>query len=161
MQGYGRSDGYPTEKGIYNDGQTVYDYVVNKLDYKPDNIVLLGRSLGSTVAVDVASHNNIGRLILVSPVSSGKEVAKITPFSPISFIALNCFDNKSKIKKVNCPVMIIHGKNDRTIPIVMGQSLYEEAELPKKMVDVDSANHIDLSTTYKQKYLKEIVGFMR
>ncbi|MDH3348266.1 MAG: alpha/beta hydrolase [Desulfobulbaceae bacterium] len=159
-RGYGKSQGVPSEEGIYIDGMSSLKYVTNQLGFSLNNVIIMGRSIGSTVAINTAQHLNIKGLILVSPLTSGRDHAKVTGLGAVSFLAGNAFDNISKIKKVLCPVLIIHGTLDQVIPFEMGKKLYEIANKDKKFVELEGAGHNYLSTKYKQSYWLPIYEFV-
>jgi len=76
-RGYGKSEGKPTEEGVYRDGEAAYDYLVREHKIPAEQIVVLGQSLGTTVAVDVASKKPVGAVILEAGFPSAKRVAQV------------------------------------------------------------------------------------
>ncbi|MBW2363141.1 MAG: alpha/beta hydrolase [Deltaproteobacteria bacterium] len=72
-RGYGLSEGRPSERGVYRDGATGLAHLVGKLGFSPEEVVIFGRSIGSAVAVHLAQERNLGGLILVSPLTSGRD----------------------------------------------------------------------------------------
>ena len=126
-RGYGKSQGVPSEEGLYIDGKSSLRYVTDQLGFSLNNVIVLGRSIGSTVAINTAQNLNINGLILVAPLTSGRDHANATGLGAVSFLAGNAFDNKSKIKNILCPVLIIHGTRDQVIPFDMGKKIYEMA----------------------------------
>ena len=159
-RGYGKSQGRPSERGLYVDGEAAFKYSVVDLGFSAGRIFVLGRSIGTSVAIDVARQKNIGGLILVSPLTSGAEMAEAAGLGFISFIAADAFNNIGKISDVRCPVLIIHGNKDGTIPFSMGRSVYRKVKSPKKLVEIQGAGHNDLSTRHAESYWPPICRFL-
>jgi len=144
FRGYGKSSGKISEKGLYIDGQTAYDYLV-KSGFKQENIIIYGRSIGCGIAVDLASHNKSKALILEAPFTSFKKLANhIVPFLFPSLFLNYSLDNLSKINKVNTPLLIIHGKKDGLIPFRFGEALYKEYKGTKEFLAISEGTHNDL-----------------
>lgn len=138
-RGYGTSAGRASERNAYEDIEAAYKYLVGELASSPDQIIALGRSVGGAVAVHLACREKLAGLIL--------EGSFITAFRVITRIPLLPFDkfrNIDKIKKVQCPVLIIHGKDDRVVPFWHGEKLFKMANEPKLKFWVDGAGHNDL-----------------
>lgn len=138
-RGYGTSSGRASEKNAYKDIDAVYEYLVKQLNVSADRIIAHGRSVGAAVAVDLASRRKLAGLIIESSfVSAFRAVTRIrvAPFDK--------FNNIDKIKKVECPVLIIHGKDDRIIGLWHSEKLFESANEPKLKFWVDGAGHNNL-----------------
>ena len=138
-QGYGTSSGQPSEKNAYKDIDAAYEYLVKQLNVSADRIIAHGRSVGAAVAIDLASRRKLAGLIVESSfVSAFRAVTRIriTPFDK--------FNNIDKIKKVKCPVLMIHGKDDRIIGLWHSEKLFEAANKPKLKFWVDGAGHNNL-----------------
>lgn len=137
-QGYGTSRGRPSETKAYQDIEAAYKYITNQLNIPPDRIIAMGRSIGSAVATHLAAKYQIAGLILESPPTSAFRVITRIPLLPI-----DKFNNFRNIKKIGCPVLIIHGTDDRIIPIWHGRKLFEKANEPKFNLWVENAGHND------------------
>ena len=160
-RGYGRSQGSPSEKGIYIDGKSALKYATNELGFTLEQVYILGRSIGTTVAINTAQRKNIAGLILVTPLTNGKGFAKASGLGFVSFLAGNSFNNIEKIPEIICPVLIIHGNKDRVLPFEMGVKIYGEIKTEKKFVKIEGAGHNDLSFKYKSIYWDSILEFIR
>lgn len=114
--GYGIYRGTPTSEDILRDAETVFDYLVYEFSIKPKDIILIGRSIGTGAATHLASCRNVGSLILVSGCTSVKAAVKDYAGRIARLFFEERFDNLEKIKKVTCPVLIIHGLLDKLIP---------------------------------------------
>lgn len=135
-RGYGKSKGSPSERGLYLDAKSAYDYLRSKEGISKDTIILFGESLGGSVAIDLAGREEIKAIIVESTFSSAKDMAKrIYPFIPSFFITSN-FDSVKKIKDIRVPKLIIHSIDDEIVPFDLGQRLFEAAPLPKEFLKI-------------------------
>jgi fermentation-respiration switch protein FrsA (DUF1100 family) len=150
-QGYGTSEGKPTEKNTYDDITAAYDYLTETLGTRPERILVLGRSIGSGPSVWLAAQRPVGGLILEGAFTSTVRVVfrvPILPFDP--------YDNLGRIGQVRCPILSIHGRQDRVIPFALGQALFARANEPKMSLWVDGADHNDLLDVAGEAYWKAI-----
>jgi len=163
-RGYGRSDGEVTDEWALNaDGEAAYNYLLNERGVKPERLVFYGMSLGTTVAIDVASRKPVGALIIESGLSSAQEMgAHALPFVPglIRKLAKNRFESSRKIASVNCPVLVTHGTDDRTIPVAQGRNLFESAKEPKQLIIIEGGGH-NLAGEKGETYSNQVVEFIR
>lgn len=144
-RGFGKSEGSPSEEGIYEDAFSAYHYLINDKHFNEKNLYILGRSIGTTAAIHIAQHKDIGGLVLISPLSSGKEMAGEMGLGFLSWVAAYSFDNIGKAKNIKSPVLIIHGDRDGTTPIQMGKKVYQELpEKTKELIIVQGGGHNDL-----------------
>ena len=159
-RGYGKSPGSPSEKGLYTDGKGALKYAKENLGFQNDKIYIFGRSIGTTVAINTTVDQNIKGLILVSPLTTGKEQAQSTALNSFSFLAGDSFDNRSKVESLKCPVLVVHGTHDEIIPFAMGEEIYNKLESEKSFSKIDGAGHNDLSSKYKMQYWESIYKFI-
>ncbi|MDX1554868.1 MAG: alpha/beta hydrolase [Xanthomonadales bacterium] len=125
-RGYGESTGTPSEAGIYTDGEAAWNYLVNERAIEPSRIVVFGRSLGAVVAARVASQATPGALIIESGFTSGVEMAKrIYWFLPARLITRLEFPLVDFARGVDCPVLVIHSRDDEIIPFELGEAIFE------------------------------------
>lgn len=155
-QGYGTSGGSPTEENAYAAIDVAYEYLVEEKQIDPDRIILHGRSLGGGVAVDLASRKPVGGLILESTFTTAFRVVTRYPILPF-----DKFDNIKKIEKVTCPVLVIHGTDDWTIPSYHGRLLFETANEPKQSLWVEGAGHNNVVYTNEKLYADTIKSFVQ
>lgn len=140
-RGFSGSSGKPSENGLRIDGLSAYDWLI-KNNYKPDEIIIHGHSLGSGVATYVASQRPAKFLALEAPFISALKLAQEKyPFFPIKLLMRNKFENDINIKKVNIPVLIAHGDKDTIIPYRHGKTLCETANFPKKFIGFKGSDH--------------------
>jgi uncharacterized protein len=136
-RGFAGLDGVPTERSLELDARVAYDYVRSGLHVPPDRIIIYGWSLGSAVAVDLASHVDESALILEgAPASLVAVGQRRYPFMPIRLVMRNPFESIAKIRDVDSPVLFLHSPEDEVIPFDEGQRLYDAAQQPKTFVGV-------------------------
>jgi uncharacterized protein len=132
-RGYGRSDGSPSEAGVLADGRAAQQWLAERTKKKPAEIVLMGRSLGAAVAVDLAVKNGARGLILQNASTSIPDAAaRIYWFVPVRWLMKNRYDSLSKIGRYHGPLLASHGTADNLVPIDLGRKLFEAAGGPQK-----------------------------
>ena len=115
-RGFGKSTGKRTQQAMKDDVQAVYDRIKSNVDEK--YIVVYGRSLGTGLATKIASVNNPRLLVLACPYYSiSNNVKRYLPFVPIGLVLRFSMPTHKWMKYVKCPIKIIHGTNDRVIPM--------------------------------------------
>ena len=155
-RGYGTSTGTPSEEGIYRDGQAALHHIIEKKGFDRGQIYLLGRSIGSTVAVEIAQKMALAGVILVTPLTTAKAVAKANGLGIFSSLAGDAFNNSRKISELRAPLLIIHGTRDEIIPFRLGRQLFDQAVVPKEFVAIEGAGHNDINLAAAGRYWKAI-----
>jgi fermentation-respiration switch protein FrsA (DUF1100 family) len=153
-RGYGTSSGMPSEKNAYKDIEAAYGYLVGQMQCPPSRIIAMGRSVGAAVAMHLACRKKLAGLILEGPF--------VTAFRVVTYIPLLPFDkfrNVDKIKKAQCPVLVIHGRDDSVVPFWHGEKLFKTANEPKLNLWVDGAGHNDVLTVAGNRYWAVIEDF--
>lgn len=143
-RGYSGNGGSPTEDGLYDDGRAALRFLAAK-GIKAENVAIYGESLGSGVAVQVATEARVGALVLEAPYSSIADVAQERFFYlPVKVLLRDHFESIRKIGRVTAPVLIVHGERDAVIPVEFGKKLFRAARAPKTGRFIDRAGHNDL-----------------
>ena len=143
-RGYAGNPGSPTEEGFYNDGRGAVAWLKEK-GYDPDRLALYGESLGSGVAVQLATEIRPKYLIVHSGFNSAVDVALRTySMLPARLLMKDRYDNKSKIGQVKSDLLVIHGDKDTMIPLSFAQDLFDAANEPKTFVTIKNAGHNSL-----------------
>ena len=158
-RGYGLSDGKPSEEGIYLDARAALSFLVDQQGIKPDSIFLFGRSIGSAPAIDLARDHDFAGLILVTPLSSGKDAARNAGMSYVAPFIGNPFNNKEKIAGLTFPILIIHGDSDEVLPIEMGMALERSAKAPTRLAIIPGAGHNNIINNYKSIFYGHVKSF--
>lgn len=143
-RGYGKSTGAYSENGFYTDAQAAYDMLKKKFPKAP--ITVYGRSIGTGIAAHLASKNPVDRLVLESPYYSIADIAKhIFPILPYDIILSYKFPTAAYLKKVNCPVFIVHGSADDVIPLKSCLKIQRELGEKVNLTIVSEGAHNNLS----------------
>lgn len=144
-RGYGKSGGSPSEAGILADGDAAQKWLAQRTGLQPANVVLMGRSLGGCVAVDLAAKNGARGLILQNTTTSMPEAAaRIYWFLPVRWLMRNRYDSLSKIARYHGPLLQSHGTADDLIPYAIGQQLFAAAPSPaKQFFTIEGRGHND------------------
>ncbi len=140
-RGYASSGGSPSQAALFSDALEIFDW----LRERTDNIVIHGESLGTGVAAYLAAERPARALILEAPYTAALDIAAATyPWLPVSWLMRDPFPTREHIRRVDEPVLIVHGTEDRVIPVEHGRRLYEAAGDPKQLAIVEGAGHSDL-----------------
>ena len=152
-RGYGKSEGAPSEQGLYRDADAACAYLVERRGIPEGRIILYGESLGGGVAIHAAQNRGLKAVITEEAFSSVRDMAGLVyPFIP-RFMVANKFDSLSKIKNVTCPKLIIHSTNDEIVPFSLGERLYNAASPPKKLHKIRGSHNtafLDSEEEYKE-----------
>jgi len=152
--GYGTSEGSPSVADTISAIEAVYGYLISK-GMKPDHMIMWGRSVGGGPSTELAKRYPIAGLILESTFVSAFRV-----LTHYAILPIDKFKNIEKIDKINCPLMVIHGTADRTVPFWHGQALYKQAKKPKSALWVESAGHNDVDSIAGKEYWEAIGNFI-
>jgi fermentation-respiration switch protein FrsA (DUF1100 family) len=146
-RGYGKSSGEISEKGFYIDAETAYSHLLEARGYKPANIMIYGRSVGTGVAVELASRHTPKVLVLESPYTSLGALAneKLPFFFPSLYLRFQ-FNNLKKIGTISCPVVLLHGTKDELVPPAHSQKLMKAIKGEKKLFLIEGGGHNDLNS---------------
>ncbi len=143
-RGYGGNRSAPNEQGLIADGRAALDFLADR-GVGPAHTVLLGESLGSAVAVSLASERDVAAIILEAPFTSAADVGQQAfPLLPVKLLIADRFDTLGRIGRVGAPLLIIHGEKDRVVPVAHGRRLLAAAQAPKHGVFLSGAGHNDL-----------------
>ena len=142
-RGYGGSGGSPSEAANVADGGLAYEALRN--DGVPaSDIVVYGESLGSGVAVQVAANHEVGGLVLDAPYTSIVDVAALSyPWLPVRPFMFDRYETVNHLPDVTAPLLVLHGEEDRVIPVSMGRAVYDAALAPKEIATFPRAGHSD------------------
>lgn len=164
-RGYGRSEGRPSERGLYLDAEAAIEYLIEQRGVDPTaELVLFGRSLGVGVAVEMAARYPTRAVILESGFPSVREMAHraypILPTGLILTLVEARYDSISKIGDVSAPVMVLHGDRDEIVPFELGQELFEAATEPKTFYRIRGAGHNDTHQVGEEPYYQALRDFV-
>ena len=154
-RGYGSSTGRPSTLRAKADATAAYHWLVNEKGVDPRKIISQGRSLGGGVAVWLAAHHPVGGVITEISFASVFRVKtrwKLLPWDK--------FDSLKLIKRVRCPVLVIHGTADRVIPVWHGKKVFEAAPEPKACLWIPEGKHFDYAYVDEERYIGTIRNFI-
>jgi len=143
-RGYGESTGSPSETGLVADAESAYDWLAAK-GIPADRIVLVGESLGTGVAIQLASRRPVAALVLEAPFTSAVDVARLSYWwLPVSLLMKDQFHSLDLVPNLNVPFLVVHGTADGIVPFKMGERLYAAAREPKEFVAVSDGTHVSI-----------------
>ncbi len=175
-RGYGMSDGEPSEEGFARDAEAAYRWLEER--FQKSNTaprrrgeqnrnrfvkVLFGRSMGGAVAARLAARCSPDALILECAPSSIADIAKrISPwcYMPIERFIINPFDTESYVKKVSCPLLVMHSENDETVPYECAERILKAANDPKRFYSIPNASHNFADTVNPAGYYGALADFL-
>lgn len=136
-RGYGRSQGRPSEAGIYLDVEAAWRHLTRERSIAPSQIILFGRSLGAAVAAHQAALHTPAALIIESCFTSVPEMAaELYPFLPVRLLCRLRYNVLQQLQQVSCPVLVLHSPEDEIIPFRHGRALYAAANEPKQFLEL-------------------------
>jgi hypothetical protein len=140
-RGYGKSEGRPSEEGLYMDARAAWDYLTKARGIPASQVVIFGKSLGGAIGIDLATKVEACGLVVQSSFTSIADMAgEILPFVP-TFVIRTKMDSLSKIATVSCPKLFIHSQADEIVPYRLGRRLFDAARPPKQFYEVKGAPH--------------------
>jgi len=142
-RGFAGSSGAPSEKALIADARLAYDYLL-KQGVRPEDIVVFGESLGTSVATQLAASVKVGALILESPFTSAANVGALRyPFLPVRYLMKDQYRSNQFISSITVPVLVVHGGRDEVVPLAMGRQMFKLANAPKEFILLPEAGHND------------------
>jgi len=151
-RGYGQSAGKPTEQGTYGDARAAYNWLTQTKGIPADRIIILGRSLGGSIAANLATQVPEAGLVVESAFTSFAEIgAKFYPYMPVRLFARYKYNTRQSLTRVHCPVLVVHSRDDKLIPFAFGRRLFEAANEPKQFLDV-VGGHNDAYLVSRARY---------
>jgi hypothetical protein len=140
-RGYGRSDGTPSEEGTYLDAEAAWDYLVRQEKTAPAEIIVFGRSLGGAIAAQLAARVTPRACVLESAfTSAGDMAADMYPLFPARLLCRFDYDTEAAVRRIRCPLLIIHSPEDDIVPFDHGRRLFAAAGEPKTFLRIHG-NH--------------------
>ena len=162
-RGYGKSEGaFPSEKTVYEDAEGAWDYLRSR-GIDPANVVIYGHSLGAAIAIELALHHpEAGGLIAESAFTSIPDMAKLKPlYALLPTQLLNQqFDSIRKVRRLQLPVLYIHGTADEVVPFWMGEELFRASGGEKRFVAVGGGLHDNNAAVGGPLFRREIRDFV-
>jgi len=159
-RGYGQSTGKTTEQGTYLDAQAAWGYLVDERGIPAGRIIVFGRSLGGAIGAWLGAQHTPAAMIIESSFTSGVDMARrLYPFLPVRLITRLRYPVTEYASRLECPVLVVHSRNDEIIPFEMGQSIYAAVNQRKSFLELrgDHNNGIFIS---RLDYIAGLDGFI-
>ena len=164
-RGYGTSEGKPSEQGTYLDAEAAWAYLTEARRVGPSRIIVFGRSLGGAVAARLAADKAPAGLIVESAFTSipglGRELYW---FLPVRWICRFRYATAEYVRKINCPILVVHGREDEIIPFRHGERIFEAARRPKRFLAISGGHNDgflvsrDVYQAGLEQFLRDVVG---
>ena len=159
-RGFGGLDGIPTEAALAADARAAYDYLRTSRNVPSSRLVIYGWSLGSAVAVTLASEVDSAAVILEGAPASLVNIGEQQyPFFPIRLLMRNPFESINRIDRVRAPKLFLHSPEDAVIPIAEGRRLFAAAQGDKTFVEV-RGGHVNPTTVDTEHFYGAIRTFL-
>ncbi len=159
-RGYGQSQGKPTEQGTYLDAEAAWRYLVQERQVAPTEIIVFGRSLGGAIAAWLAQDQTPRALIVESTFTSVPDMgAQLYPYFPVRFLSRFDYNAMDYLGKVDCPVLVVHSRDDEMIPFGHGRRLFEAANEPKAFLEI-RGTHNEGFVTSAERYQDGLDSFI-
>jgi alpha-beta hydrolase superfamily lysophospholipase len=159
-RGYGHSEGQPDEPGTYQDATAAWEWLLRERHYAPQNVVILGRSLGAAIGSWLASQHRAAAVVLESTFTSLPDIAAEThPLVPARLMTRYKYNTLENVRNIHSPIMIVHGRDDAVISYHHGQRLFAAAHEPRVFMDIDS-HHAEGFLNSGQDYINGLREFL-
>jgi fermentation-respiration switch protein FrsA (DUF1100 family) len=143
-RGYGRSSGRASEEGTYRDARAARAALLERARVDPERVFYLGESLGAAVAIELASEHPPAGLVLQSPFTSIRDMARLHyPFIPRALVP-DAYPSLRLIRALDVPLLIVHGDRDEIVPALHAEALYDAATAPKRLEILAGVGHNDV-----------------
>ncbi|MDP2808163.1 MAG: hypothetical protein Q8O74_08540, partial [bacterium] len=159
-RGYGQSQGKPNENNLCGDALVIYDYFIGRPENKDSKIIIMGRSIGTGVAVFLAKNRRCNGVVLVSPYNDFKSLAQYHfPYLPVGPVIKYKFNSGERVPSIKSPLMIMLGTGDKTIPPEQSRLLAQKWGGRVTIKEFEGADHNNLST-YREywKFINDFIG---
>ncbi len=153
--GYGTSDGRSTERRVQQIAELIWEAIPSEFGFRPEQVILYGRSLGGGPAIRLAVRHQAAGLILEGCFTSIFRVgigASVLPW--------DVFNNQAEIRSIQCPVLVMHGADDPVVPFSHGLRLYQEAPEPKTFTWIGDGGHSDIIEKFPEVYYNSLTRFL-
>lgn len=159
-RGFGRSEGHPTERGTYRDAMAAWRWLVEERGHEPGRIVVMGRSLGSSVAAWLAARVEPAGLVLEAAFTSIVALGQYHyPWAPIRLLSRFRYNTEKQLGRVRCPVLLIHGRHDDIVPHDHAETLARSTDRVVELVTLDGG-HNDAMLVSRQRYVERLREFI-
>lgn len=159
-RGYGKSEGSPTESGLYDDSLAAYDFAAKNIAEAKNGIVLYGESLGGPYAAFVATKRPAKCVVVENSFASLSEVADLLYAKPLGVFAPGALRTADNLNKAGLPVLVTHSKRDSVLPYQLGASLFRQLRVEKEMYTSETADHSMMPVEDGPRFFDAVTGFI-
>lgn len=161
-RGFGGNPGTPTERGLASDARAAREYLISRRDVDAARLVYFGESLGTAVAVNLATEHRPAVLILRSPFTSLADVGQFHYWwLPVRSLIRDVYDTLERVGRVRAPLLVIVGERDRIVPVAYSRRVYDSAaDTPKAFLSIPHADHNDYDLLAGDTMLEAISRFL-
>ena len=159
-RGYGESSGNASELGTYLDAQAAWDYLIDERGIPPGRIIVFGRSLGGAIGAWLGSQNTPVAVIIESSFSSGADMARrMYPFLPVRLLTRLRYPVADYAARLECPVLVVHSRDDEIIPFEMGEAIYAAVRQRKALLELRGDHNAGFYIS-RQEYIPGLDEFI-
>lgn len=159
-RGYGKSEGTPTEQGTYTDARAAWHYLTEEQKIDPGTIIVMGRSLGGSIAAWLAAQKNPAAAIIESTFTSAADLgADLYPWVPVRWLLRYDYRTEDYIQNIEAPLFMAHSRDDEIVPFRHGKTLFEKAPEPKTFVELRGSHGAGFLETEPQ-YRRQLRSFL-
>jgi fermentation-respiration switch protein FrsA (DUF1100 family) len=159
-RGYGGSEGAPDEEGTYRDAAAAWRHLIETRGLPPERSVIAGRSLGGAIAAQLAAEQAPAALVIDSAFASIAAMGRRQyPWLPVRLLSRIEYDARAHVRRVRCPVLVLHSTDDELIPIEDGRAVWEAAPHPKQFVALRGA-HGQAHVVDADRYIGALDAFL-
>jgi hypothetical protein len=159
-RGYGQSEGRTTERGIYRDADAAWRYLIEDRGLVASDILIFGRSLGASVAARLAAQHQPLALIVESSFTSVPDIAQdLYPWLPARWLSRLSHATRDYVRDVQCPILVVHSRDDEIIPFRHGEEIYASANEPRTLLAI-RGTHNDAFLQDARDYIGGLRAFL-
>jgi len=160
-RGFGRSEGRPGEVGTYLDAEAAWQHLTSERGEPAQRIVVMGRSLGGAVAIEVASRHAPAALMVESTFTQLADVGRVHyPLLPVGLLCRHRYASVARVGGITCPKLFLHGSEDSLIPISLGRALYDAAAAPREFIETPG-DHGTAGFSFSDQTVRQAEAFIR
>ncbi len=160
-RGYGQSEGRPSEQGTYEDGLAAWNYLTAERGIADSSIVIMGRSLGGSIASWVSARQRPAAAVIESTFTSAADIGSdLYPWLPVRWMIKYEYNTIENLKQIQAPLFMAHSRTDQIIPFHHGQKLFEVANEPKmfvELVGLHGSAYLETGPRYREELQQFLV----
>lgn len=156
IRGYDGLPGRPSYIAAARDARAARTFARSALQQADDRVAYFGHSLGSAIAAELATESPPSALLLQSPFSSARAMARRMVFPGLSLlwpiVSRVHYDTEQRVRELDVPVSVVHGLRDLIVPVRMGRAVYDAARVKGELLLIPGAGHNDVTERAPAEY---------